>query len=157
MTTFDENYMTANNQNFNISAGTSRTGSAQNAAGHAKKLVRDSLGNWTVRESNDPVKRNKENTESLSESGLTPAEIERKKLTAQIRKQVKRELKKTYLRDIRKAYNAGHSDSCYGTYAYGRYAPDSNMGKHGKLVLINFLIIFIVHISLLLFVVTHGY
>lgn len=147
--------MTANNQNCNISAGTSRKNSAQNAAGHAKKLVRDDLGNWTVRESDDLVIRNKENAESLSESGLTPAEIERKKLTAQIRKQVKRELKKRYLRDIRKAYNAGHSDHCHKKYAYGSYIPDSNMGKHGNLVLINVLIFFIVHISLLVFLFTH--
>ena len=141
--------MTANNQNCNISAGTSRKNSAQKPAGHAKKLVRDDLGNWTVRESDDLVIRNKENAESLSESGLTPAEIERKKLTAQIRKQVKRELKKTYLRDIRKAYNAGHSDSCYDRYAYDRDVPGSEMKKHGNRVLINALIAFIAHICLM--------
>lgn len=128
--------MTANTQNRSVKKQSSNNSapsinsavkplqknSQSNAACHDKKLVRDDLGNWVVKDGSGRVIRKKEKIAPWPESWLSPSE-ERKRLIAQIRKEVTEELMVEYNRDMKKAYDAGHSDAIHHIYDFDSYIP----------------------------------
>lgn len=132
--------MTANTQNRSVKKQSStnsapsinsavkplQKNSQLNAAGHDKKLARDDLGNWVVKDGNGRVVRKKEKIAPWPESWLSPSE-ERKRLIAQIRKEVTEELMVEYNRDMRKAYDAGHYDAQYHRYDFDSYVPGTEI------------------------------